>query len=160
MGVRLCLLRRPFTGRPKVGGQLPRTHAAATHTHPRTLDLDPVTTSQHSYVGNACPWCHRATLAHALRGLAQAQLSYSYAIDDPEKASRGGWAFEAGDDKHRDPVFGLNDLREVYDLLSPGYRGRCTAPVLVDRKARRVVSNESSEIVRMLNALPPPPGAP
>jgi glutathionyl-hydroquinone reductase len=56
----------------------------------------------------------------------------------------------------------MNDLREVYDLLSPGgsYRGRCTAPVLVDRKARRLVNNESSDIVRMLNALPPPPGQP
>lgn len=120
--------------------------------------------NQTSYVGNACPWCHRTTLAHTLRGLEQSQLSYSYALDDPEKASRGGWAFETtndgGSSKYRDPVFGLNDLREVYDLLSPGYRGRCTAPVLVDRKARRVVSNESSEIVRMLNALPPPPGKP
>jgi len=50
----------------------------------------------------------------------------------------------------------------VYDLLTPGggFRGRCTAPVLVDRKARRVVNNESSDIVRMLNALPPPAGRP
>jgi putative glutathione S-transferase len=80
-----------------------------------------------------------------------------------EKASRGGWAFDNADPsntKYREPLFGLNDLREVYDLLSPGYRGRCTAPVLVDRKARRVVNTESSDIVRMLNALPPPPGKP
>lgn len=126
----------------------PESHTS--HTHSR------------SYVGNACPWCHRATLAHTLRDLEQSQLSFSYAIDDPEKASRGGWAFEKSG-KHRDPVFGLSDLREVYDLLTPGgagYRGRCTAPVLVDRKARKCVSNESSEIVRMLNALPPPPGKP
>lgn len=54
----------------------------------------------------------------------------------------------------------MNDLREVYDLLSPGYRGRCTAPVLVDRKSRRIVNNESSDLVRMLNALPPPLGKP
>lgn len=46
--------------------------------------------------------------------------------------------------------------REVYDAASPGYRGRCTAPLLVDKRSRRLVCNESSDIVRMLNdvALP------
>ena len=43
--------------------------------------------------------------------------------------------------------------REVYDAGSPGYRGRCTAPLLVDRLQRRLVCNESSDIVRMLNLL-------
>jgi putative glutathione S-transferase len=43
--------------------------------------------------------------------------------------------------------------REVYDKLSPGYRGRCTAPLLIDKKAMRPVSNESSDIVRMLGQL-------
>lgn len=41
--------------------------------------------------------------------------------------------------------------REVYDRVSPGFRGRCTAPLLVDKQARTIVSNESSDIVRMLN---------
>ena len=41
--------------------------------------------------------------------------------------------------------------REVYDAAEPGYRGRCTAPLLVDCKARRIVSNESSHLVKMLN---------
>ena len=40
--------------------------------------------------------------------------------------------------------------REVYDAASPGYRGRCTAPLLVDRRMRRAVCNESSVIVRNL----------
>ena len=44
----------------------------------------------------------------------------------------------------------------MYDLLSPGYRGRCTAPLLVDRVSRRVVCNESSLIVRNLNAVAMP----
>lgn len=43
--------------------------------------------------------------------------------------------------------------REVYDLLEPGYRGRCTAPLLIDTKARRIVCNESSLIVRGLGRL-------
>jgi putative glutathione S-transferase len=41
--------------------------------------------------------------------------------------------------------------REVYDKLSPGYNGRCTAPLLVDLKGRKIVSNDSSDIIRMLN---------
>jgi hypothetical protein len=41
----------------------------------------------------------------------------------------------------------------VYDAASPGYRGRCTAPLLVDRRTRRAVCNESSVIVRNLNAV-------
>ena len=43
--------------------------------------------------------------------------------------------------------------REVYELCHPGFQGRCTAPVVVDTKARRLVSNESSEIVRNLNTV-------
>jgi len=126
----------------------------------------------HVYVGNACPWCHRLTLAHTIRALNQKQISYSYAIDDPEKASRGGWAFEreggreAGREggreggqvqEHVDRVFGCNDLREVYDLCAPGYTGRCTAPVLIDKRTKRIVNNESSDILRALNLFPPPP---
>lgn len=41
--------------------------------------------------------------------------------------------------------------RELYEKLSPGYKGRCTAPLLVDLKSKKMVSNESSDIVRMLN---------
>lgn len=47
--------------------------------------------------------------------------------------------------------------REIYDLCSPGYRGRCTAPVLIDNKRRRIVNNESSDIIRMLNHFEPLP---
>lgn len=43
------------------------------------------------------------------------------------------------------------EKRELYDKLSPNYNGRCTAPLLVDLKTMKIVSNESSDIVRMLN---------
>ena len=63
------------------------------------------------------------------------------------RASRGGWVVSSSS---FDPLKFL-DLREVYDLLSPNYKGRCTAPLLVDLKSRRIVSNESADIVRTLN---------
>lgn len=59
----------------------------------------------HIYIGNACPWCHRVLLALIVRGLTQ-HISVTWAADDPERASRGGWVFNSPE-----PVFGKNDLR-------------------------------------------------
>ena len=110
------------------------------------------------YVGNACPWCHRVTLTIALRGL-ESQVEVVKMIDDAERASRGGWVFESN---APDPVFNAADLREAYDAACPPlqapYRGRCTAPFLVDRARRRAVNNESADICRMLNDVAMQPG--
>lgn len=98
------------------------------------------------YLGNPCPWCHRVAMAVALRGLTDI-ITVVKAVDDPERASRGGWVFDSPE-----PAFGAKDLRQVYDACTPGgYRGRCTAPVLVDAQTRRIVCNESSQILRNLN---------
>jgi len=99
------------------------------------------------YLGNPCPWCHRANLAVALKKLKSENIGVTILVDDPVKASRGGWIFSRSD---KDPL-GSYDLRELYEKLSPGYKGRCTAPLLVDLKSKKMVSNESSDIVRMLN---------
>jgi len=104
----------------------------------------------HVYVGNACPWCHRVTSTLALRGLRDA-ISVSNLADDPERASRGGWCF---DDSDPDPLVGASDLKAVYDACTPGdekYTGRCTAPLLVDLQTCSIISNESGDIIRMLN---------
>lgn len=45
------------------------------------------------------------------------------------------------------------ECREVYDAAQTRYRGRCTAPLLIDKKQQRLVSNESSDIMRMLNSV-------
>ena len=44
-------------------------------------------------------------------------------------------------------------MREVYDALTGGFRGRCTAPLLVDKKQKKLVSNESADLMRMLNQI-------
>lgn len=100
----------------------------------------------HLYVGNPCPWCHRAQLVLALRGISRDEIGMTRLVDDPVRASRGGWIFSEPDADYK-----CRDLRELYDRLSPGYSGRCTAPLLVDKKTNKIVSNESSDIVRMLN---------
>jgi len=106
----------------------------------------------HCYVGNACPWCHRVTATLALRGLLGKGVTVTRLGDDPEKASRGGWYFPASDP---DPLCGATDLRGVYNECTEGgeYSGRCTAPLLVDLQAGTIISNESGDIIRMLNAL-------
>jgi putative glutathione S-transferase len=50
-----------------------------------------------------------------------------------------GWEFTDG------------HLYQVYARAKPGYTGRVTVPVLWDEKEQRIVNNESSEIIRMLN---------
>lgn len=95
------------------------------------------------------PWCHRALLAVKILGLTDRQITLTRLEDNPVKASRGGWVFAAD---QPDPIYRCRDLRELYDRLSGGsYEGRCTAPLLVDKKQRKIVSNESSDIVRTLN---------
>ncbi|KAI8473027.1 MAG: putative glutathione S-transferase [Monoraphidium minutum] len=94
------------------------------------------------------PWCHRVLLALALRGLSGA-VSVTRLLDIPERATRGGWVMPA----EGDPVWGAADLWEVYDKGSPGFKGRCTAPLLVDKAGRRLVCNESASLVPQLAAL-------
>jgi len=110
----------------------------------------------HVYVGNPCPWCHRVRLVAklleldtAIGGNDSALLGMTTLVDDPIKASRGGWVFATSPSQ----LSGVRDLRELYEALSPGFQGRCTAPLLVDWKTRQIVSNESSDIVRMLPLL-------
>lgn len=77
-------------------------------------------------------------------------VSITQLVDDPTKASRGGWILSQNDP---DPMFSARDLPEVYERLSPGFDGRCTAPLLVDKTSKTIISNESSQICRMLNEL-------
>ena len=41
----------------------------------------------------------------------------------------------------------------MYDAAQTRYKGRCTAPLLIDKKQQKLVSNESSDIMRMLNSV-------
>ena len=105
----------------------------------------------HVYLGNPCPWCHRISLSLQLRSQSSSPKINVVKLDDnPMKAARGGWAF-----KDQDPVFGVSeDLVSVYKLLEPTYEGKVTAPMLVDKKQRRIISNESKDIVRLLLGQP------
>jgi putative glutathione S-transferase len=101
----------------------------------------------HLYVSYACPWAHRAIILRKLKGLEDA---IGMTVVDPVRDQRG-WAFtdEVGGP---DPVNGFRFLAEAYHATDPTFEGRVTVPVLWDRKSGRIVNNESSEIIRMLNS--------
>ena len=55
------------------------------------------------------------------------------------------------DDVTPDPLHPeVKRLKDLYYLADPDYSGRFTVPVLWDKKTETIVSNESSEIIRML----------
>lgn len=102
----------------------------------------------HLYVSYACPWAHRTLIARRLKGLEDV---LSFDVVDPILRSTG-WSFERETPGATgDQVNGFRALREAYLASDPRYEGRVTVPVLWDKKSGRIVNNESSEILRMLN---------
>ena len=101
----------------------------------------------HLYVSLACPWAHRTVIVRKLKGL---EAAVGLTVVDPVRDERG-WAFRAGDGFGEDPVNGFKFLGEAYEVSKPGYRGRCTVPVLWDRRTRRIVNNSEDDICRMFD---------
>jgi putative glutathione S-transferase len=97
----------------------------------------------HLYVAAACPWCHRTMIVRGLMGLESA-VGISYL--DPIRDARG-WAFTGG--RFVDEIEGMRFLAEAYVATDPASTAHVTAPVLWDRETKRIVNNESSEIIRM-----------
>ena len=102
----------------------------------------------HLYVSYACPWAHRTLIFRALK---QLQDVISVSVVDHYMGSEG-WTFYEKDGATPDFLFGDKRLHEVYTRADPNYSGRVTVPVLWDKQQNTIVSNESSEIIRMLNS--------
>lgn len=62
-----------------------------------------------------------------------------------------GWTFAPSKLGVKDDLYGLNYLYELYLKADPNYSGRVTLPVLWDKQKETIVSNESADIIRMLN---------
>ncbi|SMF05857.1 putative glutathione S-transferase [Alteromonadaceae bacterium Bs31] len=101
----------------------------------------------HLYVSLACPWANRALIFRKLKGL---EKFISVSVVHWHMAEEG-WTFQPGQGVIPDPVFRARALHQVYTAADPHYSGRVTVPVLWDKKNNTMVSNESSEIIRMLN---------
>lgn len=102
----------------------------------------------HLYVSYACPWAHRTLIYRALKGLEEIVPVSVVHWDMGEH----GWTFAAGEGVVPDTVNGARCLHELYTRAAPRYSGRVSVPVLWDTRTGTIVSNESSEIIRMFNS--------
>ncbi|KAK0311148.1 S-glutathionyl-(chloro)hydroquinone reductase [Friedmanniomyces endolithicus] len=106
----------------------------------------------HLYVSYACPWAHRALIVRKLKGLEHIIPFTSVHWHMLEK----GWRFATkdgeapGENVTPDPIHpDFKHIRELYFENNKDYGGRFTVPTLYDKKQKRIVNNESSEIIRM-----------
>ena len=102
----------------------------------------------HLYVSHACPWANRTLIFRKLKGLEE-MISLSVVHWHMGEI---GWTFEEGEGVIADPIINAKHLSELYLEANEIYSGRVTVPVLWDKKTNTIVSNESSEIIRMLNS--------
>lgn len=100
----------------------------------------------HLFLAPSCPWAHRTQIVRRLKGL-EDMISITLA-DKPKLRS---WAYSQGIGRDLQPVDGVFELHQVYVSVDPGYSGRVTVPTLFDKREWKIVNNESSEIIRMLN---------
>jgi putative glutathione S-transferase len=94
----------------------------------------------HLYVSLACPWAHRTLIFRALKGL---QDYIDVTAVEPIMLENG-WELS-------DPQYGFDYAYQLYLKADRSYEGRVTVPILWDKQTQTIVSNESSEIIRMFN---------
>ncbi len=100
------------------------------------------------YVSLACPWAHRTLIMRKLKGLDEMipiSVVHTYMGDK-------GWTFAEGPGVVPDPIGNADYLHQVYTRADPKCSGRVSVPILWDKERNTIVSNESSEIIRMFNS--------
>ena len=102
----------------------------------------------HLYVSLACPWAHRTLILRKLKGLES--------LIDVSVVSwlmlENGWTFDKAHGSSGDALDHHAFMHQRYTADTADYTGRVTVPVLWDKQLQRIVSNESSEIIRMFNS--------
>ncbi|MBO1519063.1 glutathione S-transferase family protein [Oceanisphaera pacifica] len=102
----------------------------------------------HLYVSLACPWAHRTLIFRKLKGL---ESMISVSVVNPYMREHD-WTFIEDTGVVADPLFQAKYMHQIYTQADPKYSGRVTIPVLWDKQQNVMVSNESSEIIRMFNS--------
>ncbi len=103
----------------------------------------------HLYVSYACPWAHRTLIFRQIKGLAP---HIGISVVHPDMLGEG-WTFQTDEDGATgDQLFSLPFARDIYTKADAQFSGRVTVPILWDKQQGTIVSNESSEIIRMFNS--------
>jgi len=124
----------------------------------------------HLYVSHACPWAHRTVMVMVLKGLEDVIgvtfVHPTWQYTKPGVDEHRGWVFGSKDGKpfcstsgvgsfpsfwgEEDPNMEAKSIRDIYELVDDTTE-RYILPLLWDKELKTIVSNESSEIIRMLN---------
>lgn len=103
----------------------------------------------HLYVSLACPWAHRTLIFRELKSL---QNLVTVSVVHPHMLDKGWTYAQDFTGTTGDQLYGSDYHYQIYTRDTPSYSGRVTVPVLWDKQQERIVNNESSEIIRMLNS--------
>ena len=111
----------------------------------RNSTLNPQNTANiYLLIGSTCPWCHRTLLMYRLKNLSQ---TINIIFLNP-RYKDGEWIF-------KEKFFGMKTLSEVYSKLMINIKSRPTLPILIRYENKKIepISNESREIIRILNKI-------
>ena len=101
----------------------------------------------HLYAATSCPWAHRAVLYRVLKKLE----TIVPLVNTDQEVDGQGWGFGPGGHKVPGTSHTARWLHELYTIAEADCTTRVTVPTLWDSKLQTVVSNESSEIIRMFD---------
>ena len=127
-------------------GQFVRASAKVRHWISNSGPFEPEAGRYHIFGAHNCPWSQRCLITRNLKSLGEA---ISVSIANMFRNEQGWWYPEGLDELQ--PEDGQLPLHRVFSHSDPSYTGRVTLPVLHDRKTGKMVSNESADIIRMLN---------
>lgn len=126
----------------------------------------------HLFVALNCPWCHRVVLARNLLVLQDSitmDVAFPNRTGDADPEGPNLWEFDPDrvssltgaslPECTEDTATG-RQLRLVREIYRAEGSDEQTLPILYDRRARRIVNNESADIVRMLNSVAVALGSP
>ena len=102
----------------------------------------------HLYVSHACPWSSRVLIMRSLKKL---ESVISLSVTDAF-VGKNGWSFGKTGNETEDSAQQAHYLKEIYLLSNNHYTGRVSVPVLWDKQTKKIVNNESVDIMRMLNS--------
>jgi putative glutathione S-transferase len=111
-------------------------------------EFTPQTGRYHLYVSLACPWAHRTLI---FRKLKQLEDHITVSVVSPDMLAEG-WEFAQYEGATQDHLYDFDFMHQVYTKDSPKITSRVTVPVLWDKKLQKIVNNESSDIIRILNS--------
>ena len=132
---------------PVTSGRFVRPDTSFRHSIEHGGRFAPEAGRYHLYVSLACPWAHRTLIIRELKGL-QSIVGVSVVH---WLMGEDGWSFAPGEGVVPDPVMDAKFLHQLYRRADAQYSGRCSVPVLWDRKLDTIVNNESAEIIRIFN---------